>query len=67
MGPYIVVECEMCHKSRAWLAAHKGGRKSWQRAALTWVGGNVHKVHIVGPIPTITARHAQSTMKRFKE
>lgn len=72
MGPYMVVECEMCHKSGAWLDAHKGGRKSWQRVVLTGVDGSIHMVQIVGPIPKITARHVQSrerirTIKNFNE
>lgn len=50
----------MCHKSGAWLDAHKGGRKSWQRAVLTGVDGSIHMVQIVGPIPKITAHHVQS-------
>lgn len=63
----MVVECDVCHKSRTQLAAHKGGRKSWQRVALTYVDGSVHNVQIVGPVPTITDHHVQSAMKRFKE
>lgn len=66
MGLYMVVECEMCHKSRAWLDAHKGGRKSWQRVVLTWVDGYINKVQIVGQIPKMAAHHVQSTMKRIK-
>lgn len=36
----------MCHKSRAWPTAHKGGRKAWQRAPLTLVNG---KAGLTGP------------------
>lgn len=63
----MVVECHVCHKSRTQLAARKGGTKSGQRVALTWVDGSVHKVQIVGPLRTITDHHVQSAMKRFKE